>query len=349
MVCVAEESMKKISIVILISLLSMAPVQGGGIVKAKYAGEFMATGVGARALGMGGAFTAISNEITAGYWNPAGLTRMDYPQFIGMYAERFAKLVNYNYAAAGMPIGDRSTIALSVIRLGVDDIPVTALRNKDLELGQIYEADGTTYINTPYVVKTINDAEWAFYLSYAKVASEKLAWGSNVKVVTKHVGSNSAWGMGFDVGLLYRLTRDLNIGLTVQDITTTLLAWDTGRREAITPTIKTGTAYFFEFARLNSRIIPAVDIDIRFENRRFASQWNMGRMSFDTHLGVEYEFRKIIAIRLGSDIGEFSAGAGLKLPRLNIDYAFLSHDQLGDTHRISLMLTLQEEKYSRKK
>ncbi|MBD3291133.1 hypothetical protein GF337_20165, partial [candidate division KSB1 bacterium] len=158
---------------------------GADIVKGKYAGEFIATGVGARALGMGGAFVAIAEDVTAGYWNPAGLTQINHAQISGMYAERFARLINYNYGAAAIPSGLKSSLALSVIRLGVDDIPVTALRRSDLELGAVYDGNK---INTPYVVKTINDAEWAFFLSYAKMASERFSWGSNIKVVTKNVG-----------------------------------------------------------------------------------------------------------------------------------------------------------------
>ena len=63
-----------LSIFVLFSLLTSS--MAGKIVKAKYAGEFLATGVGARALGMGGAFVAISNDVTAGYWNPAALAHI---------------------------------------------------------------------------------------------------------------------------------------------------------------------------------------------------------------------------------------------------------------------------------
>lgn len=340
-------------LIFLLSTITFTNGNSGSIVKAKYAGEFIATGVGARALGMGGAFVAIANDASAGYWNPAGISHLNYPQLIGMYAERFAKLVNYNYGAVALPTDDRTTFALSIIRLGVDDIPITALPRPDLPqfVEYEYEEDGKIILkrNTPYVAKRINDAEWAFYLSYAKIVSKNFAWGSNVKVVTKQVGDNSAWGLGFDVGFLYRPFRKFNVGVNLQDITTTLLAWDTGRREAITPTLKTGAAYFLDLPLLAGKVIPAFDLDIRFENRRAAAQFNLDRVSFDTHLGLEYEFRHIVAIRAGADVGHFSAGAGIQLPQLNIDYAFLSHDELGDTHRISLMLTLKEEKFNRRK
>jgi hypothetical protein len=345
--------MKKLLIIILatisIGIFSHTNSISGGLIGAKYAGEFMAVGVGARALAMGGAFVAVSNDVSAGYWNPAGLSNLNFPQVSAMYAERFAKLINYNYGAFAMPTGPKTTLALSITRIGIDDIPITALRNRQLELGEIYYENGKKMINTPYIVKTINDAEWAVYLSYAKTVSERFAWGSNIKMVTKHVGDNSAWGLGFDVGLLYTLFPKLNIGLNIQDVTTTLLAWDTGRREAITPTVKTGAAYFWELPIIAGKIIPVFDLDIRFENRRYAAQFNIDRVSFDTHFGVEYEFRNIVALRAGYDIGNFAAGAGLKLPQLNVDYAFLSHDELGDTHRISLLISLNKNRFIRQK
>jgi len=343
--------MKKISITIC-AILVIANINANAskLIKAKYAGEFMATGVDARSLGMGGSFVAIAEGISAGYWNPAGLSNLMFPQVVGMYAERFAKIVNFNYGAFGIPASTNSTLAFSFLRLGVDDIPITALPNPDLALGDSYvdPNTGATYLNTPYVARTVNDAEWAFYLSYAKKTSELFSWGVNIKAVTKQVGDNSAYGLGFDIGLLYRLFPKMNVGVNFQDITTTLLAWDTGRREAITPTLKTGIAYFWDIPAISSRFIPAMDVDIRFENRQFASQFNLDRISFDSHIGLEYAFKNVIALRVGApDVGNFTAGAGIRLKHLEVDYAFLDYDELGDTHRISIKLTWQQDQYSR--
>ena len=321
----------------------------GGLIPAKYAGEFMATGVGARALGMGGAFVAEARDVTAGYWNPAGLSALNYPQIIGMYAERFSGIVNYNYGAVAIPFRSDQSLGISLIRLGVDDIPVTALRNPRFQLGETYvDKNGVLVRNTPQVVRKINDAEYALYLTYSKRRSDQFAYGGNVKLVRKGVGDNSAWGIGFDVGVLYRPWRELSLGANFQDFTSTLLAWDTGRRELITPTLKAGLSYPVAVSFLSGTFTPVADVDTRFENRRFASQVHLGRVSMDFHFGLEYEFRKIAAIRLGSDAGYLAAGAGLRLPKLQLDYAFLSHDELGDTHRISLKLTIEEERFARR-
>ncbi|MDZ7377021.1 MAG: hypothetical protein ONB13_10410, partial [candidate division KSB1 bacterium] len=116
----------------------------------------------------------------------------------------------------------------------------------------------------------------------------------------------------------------------------------------IIPTAKLGIAYFWTNKIISGQVIPAVDIDVRFENRRYAAQSHLGPTSFDFHIGAEYRFRQMLAMRAGWDIGHFTAGIGIKLPRLNVDYAFLSHQDLGNTHRISLILTLEEQKFRRK-
>jgi len=330
---------------------------GGKIVKAKYAGEFMSTGVGARALGMGGTFVAIAEDVTAGYWNPSALATLEYPQLAGMYAERFASIVNYNYGGISLPFGTSSGISLSFIRLAVDDIPNTEKALLDYGIDGIPNTgdpgEGNGIIDEkeaidPNQVFYFNSAEYAVYLSYGTKRRDNFFYGGNVKVLRKGIGENSAWGMGFDFACLWRPYRNLNVGANLQDITTTLLVWDTGRQEAITPTSKIGLAYFWEPSKIAGQIIPAFDVDIRFENRRYSAQYNLGGVSFDLHLGAEYRFKNLLAFRLGLDTGRFAAGVGIKLPRLNVDYAFLSHQDLGDTHRISVILTLEEEKFKRK-
>jgi hypothetical protein len=228
---------------------------GGKIVKAKYAGEFMSTGVGARALGMGGTFVAISEDVTAGYWNPSALATINYPQLAGMYAERFASIVNYNYGGIALPFGKRSGLSLSFIRLAVDDIPNTEKALLDYGIdgipntGDQGEGNGIIDENEridPYQVFYFNSAEYAVFMSYGTKRRDNFFYGGNVKVLRKGIGENSAWGMGFDLACLWQPYPHLNVGANLQDITTTLVVWDTGRQEAITPTSKIGVAYFWE-------------------------------------------------------------------------------------------------------
>lgn len=318
----------------------------GGTKVGKYAGEFIAIGVGGRALGMGGAFVALANDVTAGYWNPAGLSLMNYPEITLMHDERFGSLINYDYGAVAFPMGAKSTIGFSLIRLGVDGIPDT--RNALLDYngnGTFDNADRLDY----NAISTFNSADWAFYFSYAKRLSEDFAYGANIKLIRRDLGGNSATGIGFDLAAHLRLMDKLALGLNLQDITTTLIAWDTGTKELISPTAKVGGAYFIDL--FGGQIAPAVDFDIRFENRRYASTAHVGPVSADLHAGLEYDFRNLVAVRVGyNDVKQFTLGAGVHLPKLDVEYSFAKFDgqgQLGNTHRISLKLTLSEERFRR--
>ena len=319
---------------------------------AKYAGEFMAIGVGGRALAMGGAQVASVADVTAGYWNPAALAKLDYPQFALMHEEHFGDLVNYNYAAAALPFDKDITFGISAIRLGIDGIPDTRKALVDARTGEII-----TDINNPFAridpnkVKEFNNSDWAIYGSFAKRQSENFYWGANVKIISRSIAEENAFGIGFDLAALYMPNERLTLGANLMDATTTLVAWTTGRNELISPTAKIGAAYKLDF--LGGNISPAIDLDVRFENRKFASNFNVGPISFDFHGGFEYSFRNLFALRGGfNDVKQFTLGAGIKLPKLNIDYSFARFaeskiSRLPDSHRISIILTLENEKYKR--
>ena len=333
-------------------------IANGQTVIAKYAGEFMAIGVGGRALGMGGAYVAVANDVTACYYNPAALSRINYPQISLMHDERYGNLVNYNYGAVAIPYGSDMSFGLSIMRLGIDGIPDTrgALYTTSGE-SRIYYWDDISEIMKPNAridpskVKEFSNQDWAFYLTFAKKIDDNLSYGANFKIIRRDIAEYGATGIGFDIGALYSPYKDLFIGANIQDITTTLVAWSTGRNELITPTAKVGAAYSFDF--LWGKITPAMDFDIRFENRRFASTFNVGPVSFDLHSGFEYCFKNIVSVRAGyNDVKQFTLGAGIRFPKLNIDYSFArfsgsSLDNLDDTHRISLMLTLEEPRFLR--
>jgi hypothetical protein len=317
---------------------------------AKYAGEFIAIGIGGRALGMGSAYTAVANDIASGYWNPAGLASIEYPQIALMHDERFAGLVNYDYGAVALPIGPVSTLALSVIRLGVDNIPNTQYAGVDINGLPLPPDEWQNFVRIdPDRITYYNAADWAFFLSYARKISESFSYGANLKLIHRDLESASAVGIGFDIAARYAMTRNFAVGANIQDITTTLVAWSTGRNELITPTLRTGGAYTLN--ALSGRFTPALDLDIRFENRRSASAFNIGAMSFDPHAGLEYEYKNIIAVRTGyTDAKEWTLGAGIHLPKLHIDYSFArlkdSEESL-KTHRISLTFTLEADQFRR--
>lgn len=321
-------------------------VAGTGV--AKYAGEFISLGVGGRALAMGGAFVAMANDVTAGYWNPAGLSRLNYPQFILMHDEQFGGILNQDYGAVAFPFGPATSIGVSVIRLGVDDIANTTNAGVDQDGNLTTDITKFTRVD-PNRVTYFNAADWALYFTYSRKESEDFSYGANVKLIRRDMGAHGATGIGFDVGAWYSPFENASLGVNLQDITTTLLAWDTGRNELISPTMKVGGAYFLDL--FGGRLAPAMDFDIRFENRRTASTLHLGGISLDMHVGMEFQFKNLIALRAGySDVKQLTMGAGVRFPKLNIDYSFAKFDgvnQLDNTHRISVMFTLEADQFKR--
>jgi hypothetical protein len=320
----------------------------GQTVVGKYAGEFLAVGVGGRALGMGSASVAVAGDATAGYWNPAGLARITYPQVVLMHDEQFGSAVNHDYGAVAIPFGTSTSLGLSVIRLGVDDIPDTRNAGVDAAGNLTYDPAQFSRID-PSRVTYFTSADWAFLFTYARAATDDFSYGGNLKLIRRGLGGASATGVGVDIGFLYQVHKQIMLGANLQDITTTLLAWNTGRKELISPTLKLGAAGLVE--ALGGLFTPAVDFDVRFENRQYASMLHLGRISIDIHSGLEYQLKNVVALRVGyTDVKQLTFGAGFHLPKLNIDYSFVKfdkQDQLGNTHRISLMFTLESERFKR--
>ncbi|HTK81616.1 MAG TPA: PorV/PorQ family protein [Bacteroidota bacterium] len=313
--------------------------------RAKYAGEFIAIGVGGRALGLGGAYTALANDGTSGYWNPAGLSRLNYPQLILMHDEGFGGLINYDYGAAALPLGPNTSLAFSAIRLGVDDIANTKNAWTDFNHDGRIQENELDRNNITY----FNSADWAFYISYARKLDDRFSYGANLKLIRRDQGEGSATGIGFDLAAQYLLSDKFLLGANLQDATTTLIAWSTGTNELISPTLKIGSAYLID--ALGGQFAPAFDVDVRFENRQSASNAHLGSVSFDFHSGLEFNFRNLVAVRAGmSELGTLNLGTGIHLPKFDIDYSFAKFDaidQLDNSHRISLTFTLQADQFVR--
>ena len=80
----------------------------------KYSNEFLSLGIGARAYGMGGAVVSSVNDVTAGYWNPAGLVEIkDNIQLSFMHNEQFAGIAKHDYGAGSFKINDVKLIKYS--------------------------------------------------------------------------------------------------------------------------------------------------------------------------------------------------------------------------------------------
>lgn len=183
----------------------------------KYSNEFLNIGVSAEALGMGNAHVASVDDVTASYWNPSGLTRMESNMQLSlMHSEYFGGIANFDYGSAGFKINEKSNLAISMVRFGVDNIPNT--------LNLIDESGGVNYDR----VEAFSAVDYGFLVTYAREMGSENQWrlGGNAKIIHRIVGDfATAWGFGLDAGAQYE-TGQFNIALMARDVTTTFNAWN---------------------------------------------------------------------------------------------------------------------------
>lgn len=334
----------------------------------KYSNEFLAIGLGARGMAMAGANVASVSDVTAGYWNPAGLTGITSNlQAAGMHAEYFAGIAKYDYAAIGMPIKDGSRyLGFSFIRFGVDDIANTLF---------LFEPDGSINYDN---VTTFNAADYAFMMSYAQpIGPEGMTVGGNVKVIYRNVGSfATAWGFGLDLGMQYQ-RGNWQFGAVAKDITSTFNAWSfsfteeekevldqTGNLipessyELTAPRINLGAGYNFNFGE-RIGLLTEVNFDLTTDGKRNVLI-SGDPVSVDPHMGLELDYNDFIYLRAGigniqkatsdDDLTESwlvqpNMGLGLQFKAsdlvIHLDYAYTNignTDQLLYSHVFSLML-----------
>lgn len=308
----------------------------------KFSNEFLAIGVGARALGMSNAYVTTVNDVTAGYWNPAGLLGVEKDfQLSLMHAEYFAGIANYDYGAFAAKIDSVSTFGFSIIRFGVDDIPNTT---------QLIDADGNVNYDR---ISSFSVADYAFLFSYARKSKIKgLNYGANVKIIYRQVGDFAkAWGFGLDFGAQYFLGT-WKFGLMARDVTSTFNAWSFSLdQETIDVFAITGNEIPTNSIEITlPKFILGVSKEIKISNKFNAlAEINFdlstdgkrnvlitgNPVSIDPHLGTEFGYDGIVFLRLGvgniqktTDILDNDKisyqpnfGIGIKFKGIAIDYA----------------------------
>ena len=149
------------------------------------------------------------------------------------------------------------------------------------------------------------------------------------------MGDYQAWGLGFDGGVLYIPSTSLRLGASLMDGTSTMLAWQNGIKETILPQLKLGIAYLFNYKTI--QVVPSLDLSNQFYSDPDAL-FHMGNWSQHLHSGIEFNYMNRLALRAGSFRGQLTAGAGMRISFVQVDYCFSRHTDLGDSHLISLTL-----------
>lgn len=308
----------------------------------KYSNEFLSIGVGARAFGMANSVVASASDVTAGYWNPAGLTGIkDNLQLSFMHSAYFAGIANYDYGAFAARLDDRRAIGFSVVRFSVDGIPNTLdlIRNGQIDYNR---------------VRSFSASDYAFLLSYAqKTKIEGLSLGGNAKVIHRKAGTfTTAWGFGLDIGLQYQNKKGWNLGLMARDVSGTYNAWkfsftddeknvftQTGNEipknslEITVPQFLIGAGKRLEINKsfgLHTELNATINTDGQRNVLVSSKVFNL-----DPGFGLELDYKKAIFLRGG--VGRFQKelnlnnkkeltmqpnfGVGLKLGSIQLDYA----------------------------
>jgi hypothetical protein len=169
--------------------------------------EFLLLGAGARGAALSGAFAALTTDITALYYNPAGVAQLARP---GVAVSTYSYLADTRYTWGGIAYpmsGGTRAIGLSIGSFGFGDQPVYTLENPD--------GDGRVYsVNETFVAGT-----------YAQNFSDRFSAGLSVKFITDRLAAVSASGIAVDFGTNFHATvgtRPIRASFVIQNLGTNL-------------------------------------------------------------------------------------------------------------------------------
>ncbi|MEO0249457.1 MAG: hypothetical protein ABIN58_07935 [candidate division WOR-3 bacterium] len=280
-----------------------------------FAGEAFNLGLGARAWGMGGAYTALATDPSAVYWNPGGMSRSQGMGILAMHGA-FWQGLNYEFASVTKQglLGSFNG-GLGIYYLGAGDIKRTQLPDSAAPPGDD---------NEPVIIGTTSYQAYELLLSLAN----RGGFGITLKALGQRADTTSCYGIGLDAGYLGTVGA-FGYGVVLKDAFTTPLFWSTGRHETVAPSLTCGIA--FEPAQW---LVISGDGTLRFEGRGAAEVIYFGDVSFEPRLGGEVALGPA-RFRMGLNGKMPTVGAGFGVGRFTGDYALIYNGDLGAGHRFS--------------
>ncbi len=196
--------MKRLKLIPLLLMFGLTILNGQDL--SGIPGAFADIGFGARPVAIGGAYVGLANDVNSVIWNPAGLVYMKNYQASFSYTNQLG-LINYNFLAVAMPLGKSKGLGFSVITSGDK-----ALREWTF---------GTSYAQEI----------WGFYtgvtlkLRYASFGNNSLNQSDFIVFDPDEISQGlsnqvkgTAFGFGFDLGILYPLSNVITLGTQLRDI-----------------------------------------------------------------------------------------------------------------------------------
>ncbi|OGS23008.1 MAG: hypothetical protein A2252_06330 [Elusimicrobia bacterium RIFOXYA2_FULL_39_19] len=278
--------------------------------------SFLKIGIGARPVGLGNAFTAIANDVTAINWNPGGLSQLTQRQISAMHSQWIVDS-NLDYIGFASPL-----------KSGVFGGSVIVLSQGEME-GRDENRQQTASFGA-------SDMAVTFSFSKNLLLSNKrsIGLGANLKIIQQKIESEQATGVAVDLGALYHFpSLPFTAGLSIQNLGPQMKFISEGYNLPLT--VATGLGYNI------GGVTIALDVKQQvYENQTIVS------------IGTEFLPINTLALRAGyllpaitqstlnktdlsTDYSGFGGGIGIKLFGTQTDYSFVPYGVLGNTHRVS--------------
>ena len=338
--------MKKFIIMILLLLPGL--VYAGGFSKVgTAAAQFLKIGVGARAMGMGGSFTAVANDISTIYWNPAGIANLDRTSIGFTHSQWFAD-ITHDFAGVVVPISSSDFLAVHATTLNTGEQEVTTVANPD-GAGVFYDV-----------------RDLAIGLSYARQLTDKFSVGISGKYVMQTLYNVQASSFTLDIGSYLRTGfHNLIIGMAISNFGGSM---QLDGRDLITiadvnssfsgdynPDARLTTQEYplplifrvglsMDFVGGKEPVIESQDFRLTLATEGIHLNDNNERFN----IGSEISWTETVFLRGGYKINydteKWAAGVGVNFPignqKVAFDYAYIDFDNLGNVSQFSLQLQL---------
>ncbi len=267
-----------------------------------YAGAFLQGGIGARAISMGSSFTAVADNGTALFWNPAGLPQINRFELSLMHSVLYEDR-SKNYASLNMPLG---RLAVSAGWLGFNVTQIQERNNQGQLLGHFDDSENVFLVGGG--LSLISNRMMHFNV------------GATGKYFYHSLYEYSATGSGADAGALLQFQlpvflKKVSIGAVVQNIGASM-KWDTdsGYEAVIPMTYRAG-------ALLDIALLPVkVTADVEKHEKQ----------DMRLHFGAEYDLLNTVFLRAGMNDNSLTAGAGIRLSlvttQISVNYAYATDE-----------------------